>query len=455
MKKAFVLILTLIFWTTFLPSGVFSQEEEYYCEIPNTHLVGDKCYCDEGYINHNGKCRNPEAVCRSFNAHYSVAIKNCKCDEGYEEKNNYCVKKGEEITPEQKREMEQAENSGSNEEGQGLQAKQKNEESVGGEKNENDKIQQPREKTETDTEVVSENTEKKVSVEDKLKMIMDDHYSKYDSETQEVVKKNSDKIKNLKEKSLKPQDDIYGDIESDSDDRIIIAPFEIPIEESFELLDEKDKKEAKDQMKIISDFNSGDEQEVSLKEEKSISDLVTEQIVDEEFKKETKAWEEKFEDAKKNNKFKEGKTKKDFETEEEMEKRLKWQIATIEKSIGYEHLRIVETTGIVKMDKMHQPISFGTMSADYKKHFNNKSAVDDNEWSSQGVAFNNSYRNIVGMGKQLKDLKETLKKQYPKDWKLKYLDVPAKPTREEQERKIGNVFNAIDLKIKESQNKKD
>jgi hypothetical protein len=454
MKKTFVVILTLIFWTTFLPSSVFSQKDgEPYCEISNSHVVGDKCYCDDGYINYNGKCRTPEAVCRGFNAHYSAAIKDCKCDDGYVEKNNYCVKEGEKITPEQKKEMEKNKNSAGDGNEQVSSAKQKSEDSVNDEKKEGDGTRQLEEKTNVDSD--SSEAGEKLTVEEKFKKMTEEHYSKYDPETQEVIKKNSDKIKELKETSLKPQDDIYGDIEGDSDDGIIIAPFNVPIEESFGSLNEEEKKEAEDKLEFISDFNLGDDQEISLKEEKNVMERVRDNAVDEEFVKETKNWNKEMKEAEKNNKFKEGITKKDFEIEEGMEKRLKWQIATIKKSIGFEHLRIVETTGIVKMDKMHQPISFGTMTGEYKRYFKNKSAVDDNEWSSQGVAFNNSYRNIVGMGKQLEVLKKSLKEQYPKDWKRRYLDVSARPTKEDQEEKIGNVFDFIDKQIKESQDEKD
>jgi predicted RNA-binding protein with PUA-like domain len=102
------------------------------------------------------------------------------------------------------------------------------------------------------------------------------------------------------------------------------------------------------------------------------------------------------------------------------------------------------------MDKMPQPVNFDRMSGDYKEYFDNKAAVDDNEWSSQGVAFNDSVRNITGMSKQLKDLKEALKKQYPREWKKKYLDIPEKPTKEKERKESGSVFDLLEKKMKES-----
>jgi len=43
------------------------------------------------------------------------------------------------------------------------------------------------------------------------------------------------------------------------------------------------------------------------------------------------------------------------------------------------------------------------------------------------------------MNKQLEDLKKALKKQYPKNWKTKYLDVPEEPTKESREEEIEKV----------------
>jgi len=451
MKKTFVIIITLIFWTTFLPSSVFSQEEEeYHCEIPNSHPVGNKCYCDDGYVNYNGKCRTPEAVCRSLNAHYSAAKGDCYCDDGYEEKNNYCVKKGENITPEQNREMEQNKNSVENSGEQELPAKQKIEdENINSETTENNQKQEPEEPMQAEIDLDS--AESNFTVDEKIETIMDEYYSKHDPKTQAVIKENASKIERIKDDSLEPQSDIYAEVEADSEGNIIIKPFEIPIEKSFELLDKDEKKEAEDQLDVISDFsNLGDEQEVSLKEKKDVMEVVRDQLIDENFNKKTEEWEKKFKEAEKNNKFKDGITKETVETEEEMEKRLKWQIATIKKAIGYEHLRVVETTGVVKMDKMPQPVNFDRMSSDYKEYFDNKAAVDDNEWSSQGVAFNNSVRNITGMSKQLKDLKEALKKQYPREWKKKYLDIPEKPNKEKERKESGSVFDLLEKKMKES-----
>jgi len=300
-------------------------------------------------------------------------------------------------------------------------------------------------------EIDLDTAESSSKVDEKIETIMDEYYSKHDPKTQAVIKENASKIERIKDDSLEPQSDIYAEVEADSDGNIIIKPFEIPIEKSFELLDKDEKKKAEDQLDVISDFsNLGDEQEVSLKEKKDVMEVVRDQLIDENFNKKTEEWEKKFKEAEKNNKFKDGVTKEKVETEEEMEKRLKWQIATIKKAIGYEHLRVVETTGVVVMDKMPQPVNFDRMSGDYKKYFNNKAAVDDNEWSSQGVAFNNSVRNITGMSKQLKDLKEALKKQYPKGWKKKYLDIPEKPTKEKERKESGSVFDLLEKKMKES-----
>jgi len=440
LRKIFTSFLAIAFLSAFLPSRSFAQEEVYYyCDVPNSHIVGDQCHCDEGYISYGGKCRTPEALCRSFNATYSPAIGDCKCADGYVEKNNYCVKEEtkaaesdivekENISTEATKEIEK------------LPVKKVDEKTT------NDS-------NETDELYVSNS---KSAVEEKLEAIMEKYYAKYDPETQAVIKESAAKIEEIKDESLKPQDDIYGEIESDSDDFVTIAPFKVPIEESFEFINKEEKEEAEDQMSVLADFSdSGDEQEVSLDGDKDIIGEFKEELIDYSYQDKVKEWQEERKNVEKKYKLKKGVTvtEEEIKTEEEMESRLKWQIATISKAIGYEHLRIIETTGIVKKDKMPQPVSFDRMSSDYKEHFNNQSATDDNEWSSQGVAFNKSYLNIVGMSKQLKDLKKELKKKYPDGWKEKYFDYPEKPTREKVAKESGSVFDTLQ-NIKEKSKKK-
>ena len=392
-----------------------------YCEDPNSHVVGgDKCYCNDGYSEYNGKCTSMQVICRTFNARYNSAINNCECSEGYVEKDNYCVK---------------------NEEVEEVKAVV---ETPKDKKVETDKIieKSPNDNGLKKDEKFKKNQKESIA-ENEVNSLLDSYYAKHDEKTQVIIKENTEKIESIKKDTLNPQKDIYSNITNDSDDGVILASFKIPIEDSFNFLDKEDKKEAEDQLDVLTNFtdlNSIGGNEISLnKNEKDVVEQVKENVVEESLVKEKKNWKKNLKKAEKETKLKEGITKDEFELERKMEERLKWQITAVQKSIGFEHLRIIEVTGMVKKDKMHQPVAFERMSSDYREYFGGKSAVSNEGGEFAGVVFDKSVKNINGMNKQLEDLKKALKKQYPKNWKTKYLDVPDEPTRESREEEIEKV----------------
>ena len=211
--------------------------------------------------------------------------------------------------------------------------------------------------------------------------------------------------------------------------------FEKIVTDSLKMSSAERQDEAQEQLKTLSIFASADPAEVSL-QRKDVIEVAKEGFISQEYAKEVRQWQEEIKKAAESGKVRKGVDKEVYLAEAEMEKRLKWQIDELDKTIRYSHLRLVEARGGLKFD---------AMARDYREHFGNRAAADDTTEptlvSDQEMEAHKASRNIEGLAKQLKDLKAQYKKHYPQGWQEKYLDLPDKPRIETLQKKAEeNIF---------------
>lgn len=155
--------------------------------------------------------------------------------------------------------------------------------------------------------------------------------------------------------------------------------------------------------------------------------------VKEEFKKNLQSWEKKLKEAEQKGQFKDGADKDEFLRKSADEKATREQLKALSIEAGFNHQRILESTGTAKYDHM---------SAEYKKRFPTP-AENMFDASSNAIEFEKARSNIEGMMKQSEDLKKILKEKYYPGWKAESLSVPPKPTEEKQKRETGSIWDIL------------
>jgi len=464
-----------------------SQDEEYYCP-PNSYSSGDQCICNAGYgdVNGAGKCVSLSAACAKFDAVWSATANNCVCRPGYYEDTslNKCLPNGP--TPEELEQQKQAEleKQRLTELERQKQESEKNrlaeiakQESLKKEETQQateikssissnesfneikyDMITDSKRVMEKDNNNIFESKEEEIqsstssiesfdtiehdmitdskrvmekddnNVFENIDKIMQEKYNEGPPEIKKVIEENKEKVEEVAKETFKPSEDIYADIIEEN----IIAPFKVSLEKSFEDLKPEEKIEAKNQLTTISEFNSNTNDEVFL-QKKTISELVETHVVTKELRKNLTNWHKEVDNAIKNGKLKEGLDKENFKLKMEMENEIKLQVASLDKIIGFNHLRCVEA---------HRGINFDHTPRDYQKYFHGASVHD--MFVDEGLEFDKAMKRIKGMSAQRIFLKKELKKNYPKDWKFDYIDVSKKPTKEETKKNLGNIFEIFE-----------
>lgn len=66
------------------------------------------------------------------------------------------------------------------------------------------------------------------------------------------------------------------------------------------------------------------------------------------------------------------------------------------------------------------------------------------EGAEEGTAFTKATANANGAAKQIRELKDELKRKYPSGWKNQYLDLPTKPNREKISQEDENIFKVFE-----------
>jgi hypothetical protein len=182
---------------------------------------------------------------------------------------------------------------------------------------------------------------------------------------------------------------------------------------------------------LVGNVNS--EEEVSLNNGGEFLDGIRSNTVQDDFRKSIQSWEQKMSEAEQKGQYKEGVDKNEFLKKTAEEKQLKEQIASLGKEIGFNHQRILESTGDSKYDYM---------SPEYKKRFPQPAETMMNG-SSNAVEFDKASKNINGMMEQTRELKNRIQNNYSSGWKAKYLTVPEKPTIEKQTKETGSIWDIL------------
>ncbi|GEM_PF-5288832 len=172
--------------------------------------------------------------------------------------------------------------------------------------------------------------------------------------------------------------------------------------------------------------------EVSITSNKTLNNIkdgATEAV----FQEQLQSWQQSVNLAEQNGKFKDESSKQEFLQKAQEEKDLKTQVATAIKLVGFNHMRVLEST--------NKEVKFDFQSAEYKAYW--KTPVDNNPFddTTSATTFNKVSANASSYSAQVRTLEDTLKSKYPSDWKVKYLVVPAKPVRTDASQTAINPYN--------------
>lgn len=377
-----------------------------------SHLVGTDCVCNDGYaiLEGSSKCQSLSAACAKYNAVWNASIGDCSCAKGthLNESTGMCVSDEPKTTTPTTTITTNAPTTNTT-----TKTPNTTTESVSTVVN-----------TDTTTEnKKNDNSESPFKVIDQL---MANNYATLDQQTQTIIKENQNIIPKIVEKTFVPNTDIYNNLTDD-------ISFKEPITASLSTLNKTEQNIAQQQLAVLETFNDGSN-EIQLTGQ-SVIKKIHETFVDETYKKQIREWETLARQAENSKKLKTGVDAKKYEDDLEMEKRLKIQIAALEKIQGYNHQRCLEST---------KKLKFETMDKDYKAYFNNKSAEDMFDEASEGTAFVAAVANANGASKQIRELKDELKRKYPNGWKKQYLDIPEKPNREKISQTDENIFKVFE-----------
>jgi hypothetical protein len=444
-RLSMMLVLSLTVAGVFNPAlnFVVAQDDvsEYACPS-NSHVVGDQCYCDDGYYNSGGscvtaatlcapygpshpvgddcvcndgygvlpgssKCVSLSAECAKYNAVWSASKGDCVCSSGYHEDSslNKCVADAPSVpTPKPTVTTTPTVTTPA-----------------------------PAVTAQPTTQPTQTLTTEKLQEElpfAKVDDLMEEIYGKQTPTVQAVIAENQVVVNQEVEKTIVPTVDLYSNLQTSTQPVL----FTEPIVQSLDLLSSADKQEAKSQMETLKSFSNSPSEELQLPGEE-IVEKIHEASVQKEYTKDLKTWEQQVSEAEKDMKVKAGVDAKKYADDTEMEQRLKAQIATLEKINGFNHLRCLESTKVLK---------FENMPKDYREYFKGQSAENLFEEAAEGQSFEKAAANVNGTTAQIRALKDELKKNYPAGWKQNYLDIPAKPTVENKRQQMENIFVVFD-----------
>lgn len=440
-KISFVLVVSFVFLTLQLQNA-YSQEEEIICP-PNSSLSGDQCLCNSGYVAINGQdvcvlesqvcakygpshlvgvdcvcndgygilpggstCQNLSNACAGFNAIWSASKNDCICAAGLHEDTtlNKCVpdavatskvddtKPTVEVKP-----TVSAIPTTTIETKPTIQV--------------------------SSTPIPTSSTNSFAEVDD----LMQTEYGKLNPNIQSVIKENKTETIKIAESPFTPEFNLY----QDTDKNQPIS--KESIEKSMNLIPQEEQNSVNQQLDVLNAFSDSLDTEVNL-QINGVGEKFEEAFIEQKYSKDLQEWKNKVSDAEKKLKLKSGVEIKEYDDAIEMESRLKTQIATLEKIVGYNHLRCLESTKVMK---------FENMPSDYREYFKNQSAENLFEEAAEGQSFEKASRNVIGTQAQIRELKDMLNNKYPENWKTKYLDVPNQPSREKAVQKE-NIFNAFE-----------
>lgn len=385
-----------------------------------SHLVGTDCVCNDGYaiLEGSSKCQSLSAACAKYNAVWNAGIGDCSCPSGthLNDSTGMCVSDAPKTTTPTTTTPTTTNTATTSPTTTATTTP----------KTTTTTTQPTTPSATTSTEPVSAGVNTSESPFEAVDQLMADNYAKLDTQTQTVIAENQTIIPQIVEETFVPNTDIYNTLSAD-------ISFKEPITESLATLPKAEQNLAKQQLAVLETFNDGSN-EVQLTGQ-SVIKKIHETFVDENYEKQMSEWTVAARQAESSKKLKAEVDAKKYEDDLEMERRLKMQIAALEKINGYNHQRCLEST---------KKLKFETMDKDYKAYFNNKSAEDMFEEASEGTAFVAAVANANGASKQIKELKDELKRKYPSGWKSQYLDIPAKPNREKISQTEENIFKVFE-----------
>lgn len=407
-----------------VPSGGSScvPESQACNAFGPSHLVGNDCVCDSGYgiLPGSSICQSLSAACAQYNAIWSDSAGDCVCPTGWHEDSsgNNCIQ-DQTATP--------------------------------AETEPEKKPDSPVEKTDTTPETITPPT---ISIEDlpvitKIELppiesdqsfkIIDDLmqpvYDQYPESLKTFVIETQPLLEKAASKTYEPAIDLYS-IKFNNE-----LNFKPILGETLPLIDPSAQTVANQQLTTLTSFSNQDINEISIKSSSMIETLA-ENVTDKAFIQELIEYHQQVAVAEKELKVKPGVDKEKLAIDIELEEKLKWQIANLEQIQRYNHMRIIEVTSHMRqLGPNRTEVVFEQMPSDYQEFFGGKSGSSDFEEAEEGVEFNRAFANITGATQQLKDLKATLKKNYPAGWKSDLFDLPAKPDRATTRQKIDkNIF---------------
>jgi len=390
-----------------------------------SHLVGTDCVCNDGYaiIDGGGVCQSLSAACAGYNAVWSDAAGDCVCPAGWHEDTaaNICL---QDPPPEPE--------PTSNPTITNTNLPTADNPII------NPVIPDEQLPVITQIELPPTDNNNFQIIDDLMQPV----YDQYPPALKTFVIEAQPQLEQEAAKPYAPQVDLYNIKFNEP------LNFKDLIGDTLPLVDPTTATTAQDQLATISQFSDNKLNEQALTQPGIIETFVT-NTTDKKYIQELIQYHQQVATANQELTVKTGVDRDQFATNVEMEDRLKWQIANLEKILRYNHMRIIEVTSHLRQLGPDQTqIVFEQMPSDYQEFFDGQSGSSDFEEAEEGLEFNRAFANITGATQQLKDLKATLTKSYPTGWRDQYLDLPPKPQRDTIKQQIDqNVFLYMQNKI--------
>jgi len=376
-----------------------------------SHRVGNDCVCNDGYkiLNGGNYCESMSSACAQFDAVWSAAANDCVCKTGFHEDDtvNKCVADTPAATTTPKTDATKPADT-------------------------NPTGTTPTTNNQSNT-VVPITTPPIVAPAplDPVNTLMSSDYSKLTPQVQAVISDNQAPANQIVQAPFTPSNDLYSSVQEGSTQ----PTAQESVAKSITLVSPSEQQSAQEQLSVISDFADTPDSEVSISAG-GMGVKLQEAFVEQKYTNELQTWNNQVKEAEQQSKLKEGVNPQQYSNDMEMESRLKAQIAALEKIVGYNHLRCLEATRVMK---------FENMPTDYRAYYKGQSAENTFNSASEGVAFDGAARNVTATTEQIRELKSKLTSDYPPNWKTKYLAVPDQPVRDTvaAPQNIFNVFEGL------------
>jgi hypothetical protein len=371
-----------------------------------SHRVGNDCVCNDGYkiLNGGNYCESMSSACAQFDAIWSAASNDCVCKTGFHEDDtvNKCVADTPVTTP-------------------------KTDATKPTDTSPTVTTPTTNNKSNTPVPITTPPTVAPAPL-DPINTLMSSDYSKLTPQVQAVISDNQAPANQIVQAPFTPASDLYsGDTSTPSAQESVTK--------SLTLVTPSEQQSAQEQLSVLSDFSDTPDSEVSISTG-GMGVKLQEAFVEQKYTNELQTWNNQVQEAEKQSKLKENIDPQQYSNATEMESRLKAQIAALEKIVGYNHLRCLEATRVMK---------FENMPTDYRAYYKGQSAENTFNSASEGVAFDGAARNVTATTEQIRELKSKLSSDYPPNWKTKYLAVPDQPVRDKvvAPQNIFNVFEGL------------